>query len=167
MNPRTDPKVWAACSKEILKLATPKLAALGFKRTKPTLFTRQREHWCEFIHVHKFTGNPRYRLHAGIRILNSSFPACALNGPCTLAGDRRFPLSFINSPDSWERCSDEFPKFASLVAEPWFDMLSTSDAILASSSPLRADDQAALRDALAGKVSPENIALSKKELGIK
>lgn len=167
MNPRTDQKVWAACSKEILKQATPKLAALGFKRTKPTFFTRQRERWCEFIHVHKFTGNPRYRFHAGIRIFNSSFPACALNGPCTNAADRRFSLRFVNTPESWERCSDEFPKFATLVAVPWFETLSTTHAILASSSPLRPDDQQALRDALAGSASPENIALSKKLLGIK
>jgi hypothetical protein len=166
IDPTTASKLWAACSKEILKRASHKLAGLGFKRTKPTLFTRPRKHHCEFIHPHKFSGGRHYRLHAGIRIYNSSFPACALNGPHT-DGDRRFSLFFEDNPESWERCADEFSKFATLVALPWFETLAVNDSLLGGTSPLRPEARNELRDALAGNVSDDNIALSKKLLGLK
>jgi len=163
----TDPKVWASCSKEVLKKAAPQLLALGFKRTKPTLFTREREHWCDFVHVHRFTGGRHYRLHAGIRVFNSTFPACDLNGPQSTPENRRLILWFVNNPDSLTRCAGEFPKFVTLVAEPWFGGLSNSDALLARISPLSQDDKSALRESLAGRAVPENIACSRKLLGLK
>lgn len=158
---------WAESAKKILTLATPKLRALGFERARSTFFVRERQYWCEFIHAHKFTGGRQFRLHAGIRILASPSEALILNGPETLAGDRRFFLSFVNSEDSWERCSGEFPKFASLVAQPWFDTNATLEALLAESGLLDAPDREALTAALRGETNEERLASSRKLLGLK
>jgi len=131
-------KLWAASAKQILSRAAQRLAALGFRRTKPTFFVRERAHWCEFIHAHKFAGGRQFRLHTGLRVLASPRDFCVLDGPETGAGDRRFFLSFVNSEVSWERCAQQFEAFATLVAVPWFATWNTTEALLGEGSPLEA-----------------------------
>jgi hypothetical protein len=162
----TNAKTYEACSKQVLKLAAPRLLILGFRRTKPTFFTREREHCCEFVHVHRFSGQPQYRLHAGIRLFTSAFPACALNGPHTGTAPERFRLSFADDSESWDRCAREFEKFVAVIAEPWFAQVANLDVLLSQGSPLTPDEQRALKEAVAGRASADNIRVSRRLLGL-
>jgi hypothetical protein len=41
-----------------------------------------------FFHFHKFTFGLRFRIHLGVRIMNDTFVALALNGPMHEHADR-------------------------------------------------------------------------------
>lgn len=159
-------KLWTASAKQILALAALKLAALGFRRTKPTFFVRERPHWCEFIHAHKFVGGRSFRLHTGLRVLASPRDFCVLDGPQTFPGDRRFFLSFVNTEVSWERCAQQFEAFATLVAVPWFEAWNSPEALLGEGTPLDAADRSALQEALQGVAAAERVARSRGLLGL-
>jgi hypothetical protein len=73
----------------------------------------------------------------------------------------------VNSPESWERCSAEFPKFVTLIAEPWFASFRTPAALLDASSPLSPEERQALTDALDGSVVAERVAASERLLGLR
>jgi hypothetical protein len=160
-------KQWTASAKKILDLAAPKLAPLGFRRTRPTFFVREREHWLEFIHAHKLSGNRYFRLHVGLRLLNTPSERVVLNGPTVEASDERFFLWFVNSPESWERCAGELEKVARFVALPWLDEIGSLDGLLGDRSPLDAAEKVALREAVRGDAVAERVARSRQELGLR
>jgi hypothetical protein len=60
------------------------LPEIGFRRTKPTFFTRPRGLVVEFVHLHKYTFAAEFRIHLGLRVTNDGFDAAALNGPDSL-----------------------------------------------------------------------------------
>jgi hypothetical protein len=66
---------------KVLRRVARQLRQAEFVRTKPTFFTWVGDHVIEFVHLHKFTKGPSFRVHLGIRVINDSFDACALNGP--------------------------------------------------------------------------------------
>jgi hypothetical protein len=68
-------------AQKVLRLLAKKLQPLGFERTKPTFFVRPGNVLLEFVHVHKYTFGPRFRLHLGVRVRFDQFVAQALNGP--------------------------------------------------------------------------------------
>ncbi|MDQ0036720.1 hypothetical protein J2W30_004495 [Variovorax boronicumulans] len=61
---------------------------LGFAGTKKMFWTRRRPHTVEFVHFHRsgssypaISATVEIQVHFGIRVLNDTFAAAALNGP--------------------------------------------------------------------------------------
>jgi hypothetical protein len=145
------------------------LAPTGFLRTKPTFWVRPKSHRLEFVHLHLFTFAPSFRVHLGVRVLNDTFPAAALNGLSSADGfygpRREFIFDFSEREESLEACVANLVRFVTAVGLPWFDRFSDTESLLASTSPLGPDGRAALREALDGRTRPEAEAASRKILG--
>jgi hypothetical protein len=141
------------------------LLPLGFKRTKPAFWTRPHDHVIEFIHLHLFTFGPKFRAHLGIRVLNDTFEAEALNGPDS--DGAAYKLEFDAADLAVDECSSEVVRYCREVGEPWFARWRDHRAlVLDKQSPLRQHGKAELRAALDGAASPENIARSRKLFGV-
>ena len=80
------------------------LSPLGFKRTKPTFWTRPNASTIEFVHLHLYTFAPAFRVHCGVRALDDPFEAIALNGPSS-NGVPLNPFEFDASESSHESCA--------------------------------------------------------------
>jgi hypothetical protein len=154
-----EPKLERSNKEKILRRLAKLLAPSGFSRSKPTFYTRIRLPVIEFVHIHKFTFGPSFRLHLGIRVVNDPFRAVALNGPSSddfrrlasaLASNRLYNFDYDESDVSVERCALDINEFISGAGEAWFasnrdlEQLATSPG-----SPLSSDARAALIRALA------------------
>ncbi|MFT3991178.1 MAG: hypothetical protein QM680_07190 [Luteolibacter sp.] len=159
---------------------TERITPLGFARTKKMFWTREHQHTVDFIHFHRSGssyGAPRnfsvgIRVHFGIRVLNDTFEAAALNGPfsdsaLTRAGN--FHLRFnAKTGSTYDRCVDDLVRFVVEQGEPWF-MRFRDPSVLGDTrvTPLRLDSLEALDAALRGNADAANVAKSQKILGIK
>jgi hypothetical protein len=87
-------------AEQALRLATQKLAVLGFDRKKPAFWVQRRTHCLNFFHIHLFRFGPQFRVHCGIRVLNDPFEAEALNG---IDSDNfsTYDLSFADETGPW------------------------------------------------------------------
>ena len=149
------------------------LRELGFERTKPTFFTRSRAPVVHFIHLHKYSFAPDFRVHLGIRVSNDAFPAAALNGPDSHAyvckgapGGRVYNFGFHLAPETFVRCADEIAAYVRTIALPWFEAWSDTGRLLAApDSPLDVDARAALAAALDAGPDAERVALTRRLLG--
>jgi hypothetical protein len=158
---------------KILRRLGNRLQDLGFRRTKPTFFTRPRGLVVEFVHLHKYTFAPEFRVHLGLRVANDSFEAAALNGPDSQPyvckdspSGRRFNFCFHDAPDTVESCAAEIDAYVRAVAEPWFRSWQDTERLLADdSSPLAADAKAHLRSAIQSGPDPERIEVTRRLLG--
>jgi hypothetical protein len=151
---------------------------LGFERTRKKFWVRLHEHTADVLHLHRggisygapANASVSFRLHLGIRVLNDSFPAIALNGPDTDRAPRegRFHLRFnAESLDSFDRCVQDLARYVREVGEPWFARFRDVDTLLSDGdSPLQKDAKTCLRAALDGRSSDEAVTLTKKELGL-
>jgi hypothetical protein len=159
---------------------TERIATFEFARTKKMFWTRQHPHTVDFIHFHRSGssyGAPRnfsvdIRVHFGIRVLNDTFEAAALNGPFsdpTLTRAGNYHLRFnAKSGSTYDRCIDDLVRFVVEQGEPWFDRFRDTMVLTdARTTPLRPDSIEALTAALRGDSEPANIAKSRKILGIK
>lgn len=159
---------------------TERIAPLGFSRTKKMFWAREHQHTVDFIHFHRSGssyGAPRnfsvdIRVHFGIRVLNDTFEAAALNGPFsdpTLTRAGNYHLRFnAKSGSTYDRCVDDLARFVVEQGEPWFDQFRDPRKLIdETDSPLRPESRAMLTAALKGSVDPETIAKSRKILGIK
>jgi hypothetical protein len=147
------------------------LLPLGFRRTKTSFWTREREFVVEFVHLHLFSFAPAFRVHLGIRVLNDSFVAPALNGlytPDGWFGDRpRYLLEFSDSRESVDRCVDNLLRFVNDVATSWFDRFVDPQVLVtAADSPLKDDERKALTEALAGGSVETRVTASRAMLGV-
>jgi hypothetical protein len=167
-------KVLERSNKEkILRRLGSLLKELGLRRTKPTFFTRPRGLVVEFVHLHKYTFAPEFRIHLGIRVTNDTFEAAALNGPDSQPyackdspSGRRFNFSFHDAPETVERCAAEIAFFIRDVAEPWFLRWRDTGRLLNDeSSPLGADAKVHLKSAIESGPAPERIEKSRQLLG--
>lgn len=142
---------------------TERITSLGFSRTKKMLWTRQHQHTVDFIHFHRSGssyGAPRnfsvdIRVHFGIRVLNDTFEAAALNGPFsdpTLTREGNYHLRFnAKSGSTYDRCVDDLVRFVLEQGEPWFSRFRDPSALIDPSiTPLRPDSIEALTTALRG-----------------
>jgi len=146
----------------------------GYARTKPTFFTRPRGLLVEFVHLHKYTFAPEFRVHLGIRVTNDAFDAVALNGPDShpyvckgSPGGRIFDFSFHVAPETIERCAAEIADYVRTVGEPWF-LVWRDDALLLdrADSPLRTA-KADFKSALEHGPRPERVAQTSRLLGLR
>jgi hypothetical protein len=134
-------------------------ARLGFHRGRTSFWYRERGHVIHFIHLHLFSFCPAFRVHLGIRALNDSFDAAALNGPST--PDHLSP-SF---EESVEECVRGIHHFCEATGEPWFGSWPATALATDGRSPLSPNARLALAEALEGRADGERAALSRSLLG--
>ncbi|MFC4310867.1 hypothetical protein ACFPN2_17360 [Steroidobacter flavus] len=150
---------------KVLRRATKQLKALGFSR-KSTFFAREKGHVIQFLHVHKFSFGPCFRVHACLRVLNEAQPHPILSG---ISSDDdahyRMSIEYCNDEASMGKCAEEMLSYVKQVAEPWFQA-QTHDVLLSSGSCLYPHQRQALSAALRGELDASRIALSRSLLGI-
>jgi hypothetical protein len=143
-------------------------------------WTRAHLHTVDVIHLFRCGssyGAPinysvRLELQCGIRVLNDTFEAAAMNGPSSDAGrsrEGRYHLRFnAQTGSTFERCVDDLVRFVGEQGEPWFRRFTNmTDLTQSGDSPLRSREREFLEAALAGRGSADNAAASRKILGIK
>jgi hypothetical protein len=158
---------------KVLRRLAGLLGDLGYARTKPTFFTRPRGLVVEFVHLHKYTFAPDFRVHLGIRVTNDPREAIALNGPdsepyvCKGApGGRRFNFRFHDAAETVERCAAELAAYVATIGEGWFVLWRESSLLLErADSPLSVDAKASLQRAMELGPHLERIARTRRLLG--
>jgi hypothetical protein len=149
-------------TQKVLRLFAKKIKELGFDRTKPTFFVRESDFVIEFLHLHKFSFGPCFRMHICIRVLNDTRSFVALSGPSEKELDSTVSFDFDDSKESIEGCATNMAEFVVTHVEPWFQQWAKGEALLNDNSPLHDDDKVSLREALNGKAEEKNIELSKQ-----
>lgn len=161
-----DKKLKNAQAEKIRRRLTKDLKSHGFERTKPSFWTRQADTFIQFIHLHLFRSQSSFRVHLGIRVLNDSFEAPALNGPNS-DEFRTFNLRFHNTEDSIVRCVNELLRYCVELGIPWFNKWNSSEILLSyPDSPIQNDARTALQAAVNGKSIVVNENQSRTLLGI-
>ena len=164
-----DKRTERALTEKVRRRLVHTLRPLGFTRTKSSIFTRPRPLWVEFIHLHKYSFTPGFRVHLGIRVLNapSLDEGVALSGPDS-HGEGWFELDFAPEPYSVERCVQEITDFCQQVGEPWFQRWSDSQALIwCEDDLLQAEDRLALDQASRGHPQQDRVFRSYRLLGIR
>lgn len=154
-------------------------ASFGFGRTRKMLWTRPHDHTVDVIHFHRsgssygapISANVEVRVHFAIRVFNDPFSGLALNGPtsdATRVRSGRYHLRFnARSGDMLDRCVEDLVRFVQDHGEPWFREFHDPERLLDHSrSPLREEARDSLLAAIRGEANPENIAASRKLLGL-
>lgn len=159
---QTDARRKRQLAEKVLRLATPKLAALGFDRKKPAFWVQRQAHRLNFFHIHLFRFGPQFRVHCGIRVLNDPFEAQALNG---IDSDSfgNYDLSFGEDVGSVDRCASAIVQFCMEKGAPWFERWSDTSALVhGTESPLLPDQRKALSDAMQGREDPKLVRASER-----
>ena len=123
-------------AQKVLRLLAKKLQPLAFERTKPTFFVRTGNVLLEFVHVHKYTFGPRFRLHLAVRIRFDQFVAQALNGPAfdgapedsESSGQRRF--NYRSDGETIAACADAMAQTVETAGNQWFGAMSNPERLL-------------------------------------
>jgi hypothetical protein len=115
----------------IFKLYTANVASLGFTRLRTAWWERRNGVLLQRIHIHKFTGNTFFRVHAAVHLVGFEEDAVWLNGLSSHDGSfeqrrlgipiRRYSFKFTESSSSWEPCADELFRFTRDIVIPWFE----------------------------------------------
>ena len=151
-------------AQKVLRLLDKELRQLGFKRTKPSFFIRSGKYVLEFVHVHKYSFGPAFRVEFGIRVRSDNFSAAHLNGPSSSGRVRAEPSSrprddFTYAPDeaTWAECAAAMYHYVSQEGVPWFASVSDVGILISPNSPLAKSDIAALKRELE---QPASVQLS-------
>ena len=149
-------------ARKIVRAVARALRSCGFLHTKPTFIVRPCEGFVQFVHFHKYSFGPSFRVHFGIRVMNDSFPAVALNGPSSNSVGNYWP-----DEEQTMICTSRLIELVQQEGLPWFSDLSNSEALLSSpKSPLIERDRLALLEALSGQGSKTNRQYSERLLGL-
>jgi hypothetical protein len=136
---------------------------VGFRQTKPTFVIRSGHIVTAFFHFHKFTFGPHFRIHLGVRVMNDTFDALALNGP-----SHEHAGQYSECEEDIRQCIRNMVAYCRTEGLPWLRRWSDPKTLLAEQdSPLHAEDQQALSNALAGRSNLAAIALSESLLGLR
>lgn len=169
-----DKKLERSNKEKVLRQLARNLASAGFRRSKPTFFTRLSLPVIEFVHLHKFTFDPSFRIHMGIRVVNDPFAAVALNGPTSdeyrghnSPAGVHYNFRYHEAPETVDRCAHNVAEFVFTIAEPWFQSCRNHEALASSSdSPLSAEARAALARSLVGQSEECFVARTKELLNV-
>lgn len=160
-------------AQKVMRRLAQHLRVVGFERTKPSFFTRPRELVVEFVHIHKFTFGPYFRVHFGIRVRNDDFRAAHLNGPSSEsfpdpAGERRHHrFEYLPEHTSIDSCAQALADFIGTQGMAWFQTLETPQQLLTSpDSPLRSQEKEWLMQALEQQEATTTSAATRDTLGI-
>jgi hypothetical protein len=145
---------------KVLRRFAKQLKPNGYHR-RSTYFARESSHVIQFLHLHKFSFGPHFRMHVCIRVLNDPLDYVALSG---ITNDA-FKLSFEDNETSLNACATQMVAFVSDVAEGWFSQW-TEQALTGPDSPIPLDARDALIRAREGKANPANVAQSRILLGL-
>ena len=139
-------------AQKVARLLANKLRALGFQRTKTSIFTRPKQHVIEFVHIHKLTFAASFRVHFGVRVRSDDFPGAHLNGPCSdeiadpeVPNHRRYRFDFDAEEASWESCAQEMYQCVLADGLRWFTSVEEPELLLSLQSPLTPTARAALQ----------------------
>ncbi|GAB4356015.1 MAG: hypothetical protein Kow00114_06670 [Kiloniellaceae bacterium] len=155
---RAEKKLERSNAGKIVRRFANMVKALGFRR-KSTWFAREADLFVQFIHIHKFTFGPCFRLHYGIRVLNDDRKSVALNGP-----DETLGLEYGTDDTSLGQCAAAMYSLVKEEAVPWFES-QTTERLLKEHSCLYPHERDALRRALAGEVDAEAVQRSRELFG--
>lgn len=157
-------------SERIKRKFTRELARNGFSRTRPTFWTRPGDLFIEFIHLHQFTFAPAFRVHVGIRVLNDTFEAIALNGLTTNDGwygdQRQYSFEFDATEASVDRCAAQLTRFFADIADPWLGENDNVERLLGHNSPLTPEAKQRLKLAVEGPSDVRCVQASRTLLGV-
>jgi len=106
---------------KIKSILAASLKPYGFMRTKPTFYTSVKSDRIDFIHIHKFTFGPSFRVHIGTRFLCDDFNAIELNGIDSDSFRDEYHITFDESRESVARCSEEILRFIIHEGFEWFN----------------------------------------------
>jgi hypothetical protein len=134
----------------------------GYLQTKPTFLCREYPpHLIAFFHFHKFTFGPRFRVHFGIRVLNSAFEAHHLNGPSI-----EHAGVYGDDDESVSGCIQMLTELLIRDGLPWVESwLDPQRLISAADSPLQKDERDDLRSALE-RPDSQRVAVSYELFGV-
>ena len=139
-------------AQKVARLLAKKLKPLGFQRTKTSFFTRPKTLVIEFIHIHKYSFEPSFRLHFGLRVRTDSFPAAHLNGPSSdsiedpqIPDRRRYSFSFEPNDASLEACAEGMYQCVLAEGAAWFASMEKLELLLSPASPLTPEARTALQ----------------------
>jgi hypothetical protein len=150
-------------ARKIVRQVATNMRPFGYRLTKPTFLCREYPQIIAFFHFHKFSFGPYFRVHFGIRVLNSSFVARALNGPSFEDAEE-----YGEDDESVSRYVQKLSELLITEGIPWVeDWLSPERLVAESRSPLAQDEKSNLLRALSGHANPEYISLSHRLFGIK
>ena len=82
---------------KVLRRFAKQLSRMGYHR-RSTYFARETGQIIQFLHLHKFTFGPKFRMHVCIRVLNETLDFVALTGITNEA----FKLSFEDNDASFD-----------------------------------------------------------------
>ena len=143
-------------AQEVLRGLARSLKPHGFKLTKPSFFTRSGSYAIEFVHIHKYSFGPCFRIHFGIRIRSDGLPAIALNGPAIdeiaaspTRGNAPTRFDFTVSEEaSLADCVEAM--YQGIISDgfEWFASLSRVSDLLAAKSPLSEREKLILQQEL-------------------
>ncbi|MFN8641083.1 MAG: hypothetical protein U0802_05260 [Candidatus Binatia bacterium] len=149
----------------VRRRVTGLLAERDLRRTKTSFWTRPAGPVVEFMHLHLYRSECRFRAHLGIRVLNEPFEAIALNGPSSHPADT-FDHSFTELPIAIDRCAAEIDRYSREVGEAWWQRARPVEQLLSEQSILSAGARRGLADALRGVVVQSHVDRSLRELGL-
>jgi len=139
-------------AQKVLRLLAQKLKSLGFERTKPTFFTRPARYVLEFVHVHKYTFAPTFRVHFGVRVRSDDFRAVHLNGPASNGipdpespGRGLYDFHFSTGEASWSSCAEDMYQCVKKHGLDWFASVANPSVLLGAESPLTQSARVALQ----------------------
>ena len=151
---------------KVLRRFANRIKAHDFVRTKPTFFVREVDLLAEFIHIHKYTFGPNFRMHVCLRVLNEPLDFIALSGPTDRELQNGTNFQYGSDIESVETCAARMAEFVTNHAEPWFSRWRDRKSLLSQESPLYDEQKSALEEAINGNSKTENVLKSKAELKI-
>jgi hypothetical protein len=160
-----DAKRKRAQADKVRRVVATHLKDQGFMRTKTSFWTRPRGPVIEFIHLHLFSYAPAFRIHAGIRVLESAFDAVHLNGPSS-SPDNLLP-PFDDTVEQVGNCAAAIAGWCETFALPWLAQWQDLRALATSEdSPLTVADRSALAGSLEHTARSPHARQSKRLLGV-
>ena len=137
-----DKKIESSNAEKVRRRVGKLLKEYGFLRTKSTFYTRILNDRVEFVHLHKFTFGPIFRVHIGIRFFCDSFDAIALNGTDSDLHryNKEYNMRFWKEEETLDRCANDILSFVKDIGFNWFDKWKDNVSLLNSpESPLEAN----------------------------
>ncbi len=157
---RAAKKLERSNAQKVLRRLAKKLAAIGFTR-KSSWFSRERGFLAQFIHIHKYSFGPAFRLHYCIRVLNEQRDSIVLSGPSETRG-----FDYGTDADSLDQCAEMMYAFVASEVEKWFEE-QTNDNLLRDDSCLYPEQRSALERAVNGQIDHNAVQRSRELLGLK
>lgn len=161
-----DKKLEKSNCDKVLRRFTNHIKPLGFKRVKPSFWVRDKEHFVQFLHIHKYTFGPYFRIHTCIRPFNASFQAVALIGPTEKELQPDISFEYEEAKESVEQCATKMASFVQRYSESWYSKWSEPKSLLSCESPLDEGHKNELKQALEGNVNSQWVKLTKELLKI-